>query len=170
MKYTRITILCIILLATLCSCTRENWANKTDQLYRQNKKYITIKQGVWGTVTRRTGDWMPYLGERKSGGPNEVPIKSKVRAYEPVSLADFEREGISIYNITDVPSKLVAETTSDRNGFFEMNLQPGEYSLFVTYNGETQAYGFDGIGNIGKIAIFENDIVEFNLVVDNAVY
>ena len=170
MKYTRITILCIILLATLCSCIRENWAYKTDQLYRQNKKYITIEQGVWGTVTERTGDWMPIAGAQKGEGPNECPIKSIVRAYEPVSIADFEREGISIFNITDIPSKLVAETTSNKNGFFEMNLQPGEYSLFVTYDGETQAYGFDGIGNIGKITILENDKVEFNLVVNNAVY
>jgi hypothetical protein len=113
---------------------------------------------------------MPIAGTHKGEGPCECPIKCKVRAYEPVSIADFEREGISIYNITDVPSKIVAETTTNQKGFFEMNLQPGEYSLFVTYNGETQAYGFDGIGNIGKIAIFENDIVEFNLVVDNACY
>jgi len=166
MKYTRITILCIILLATLCSCTRENWANKTDQLYRQNKKYVTIKQGVWGTVTEKTGDWMPYIGERESGGPSECPIKCKVRAYEAVTHTDFEREGISIYNITNVPSKLVAETTTNTNGFFEIDLQPGVYSLFVIYEGEIR----DGSGDLLNVTVTEKHKLEVNLVVNNAVY
>ena len=168
MRNLGIIVLSIILLASLGSCTKEeNWAFKTDQLYQKNKKSVTIKQGVWGTVTERTGNWMPSPDIYQTA--KLAPIKCTIRFYEPVTFDDFQREGISIYNITDVPTKLIAETTSDKNGFFQMKLQPGEYSIFVVYNGEIYACGFDGVGNIGKFSISEKNKTEYNFVVNNAV-
>lgn len=104
-----------------------------------------------------------------SQSAKQAPIKCTIRFYEPVTFNDFQREGISIYNITDVPTKLIAETTSDKNGFFQMELQPGEYSIFVVYKGEIYACGFDGVGNIGKFSISEKNKTEYNFVVNNAV-
>lgn len=168
MRNLGIIVLSIILLASLGSCSKEeNWAFKTDQLYQKNKKSVTIKQGVWGTVTERTGNWMPSPDIYQTA--KQAPIKCTIRFYEPVTFDDFQREGISIYNITDVPTKLIAETTSNKNGFFQIKLEPGEYSIFVIYNGEILAGSFDGVGNIGKFSISEKNKTEYNFVVNNAV-
>ena len=109
---------------------------------------------------------MSLIDHVKLGSISEIITKGTT----PTALGyDFQREGISIYNITDVPTKLIAETTSDKNGFFQMKLQPGEYSIFVVYNGEIYADGFDGVGNIGKFSISEKNKTEYNFVVNNAV-
>ena len=170
MRNLGIIILSIILLASLGSCTKENWAFKTDQLYQKNKKSVTIKQGVWGTVTERTGNWMPGPG-RPSKSAKEYPIQCEIKAYELTSFFDLERNGNSL-EITNIPTKLVAATTSNDKGFFEMELQPGKYSLFVIKNGEIQhsALIMDVDNNVNKIIVNDEFASESNLIVDKAAY
>jgi len=43
-----------------------------------------------------------------------------------------------------IPAKLVARTSSDKKGFYQLELPPGSYSIFVKENNAFYANKFDG--------------------------
>lgn len=96
----------------------------------ETKSYSpTIKTGVYGQVIIKTGDCTPKWG---------WSFRSKC---EKEGLAT----GVYIREITKdeilVTPKLITEehpikeTISNNNGFYEIELPPGNYSLFVNYGG-----------------------------------
>ena len=69
------------------------------------------------------------------------------------------------------PIVFVAKTTSNAKGFYEINLAPGTYSIFLLYNGKlTDGGGLDGYGGINPITINSDEKIERQLVLDHAVY
>ncbi len=54
---------------------------------------------------------------------------------------------------------LVATVQSAPNGFFEIPLAPGEYSLFAVEDTLLYANGGDGYGNIYPFTIEEGEII-----------
>ncbi len=144
-----IALLCVITLMT--SCTKEP----------------SITQGVYGTVIERYGDWMP--GSTADHG--ERPIACKVYVYEYTMLSDFG-DGVSVnYPIDAMPKPFVAKTTSNAKGFYEINLAPGTYSIFLLDDGKLKAgNGLDDVGGITPVTINSDEKIELQLVLDHAVY
>ena len=68
-----------------------------------------------------------------------------------------------------MPKPLVAQTTSDSKGFYEINLAPGTYSIFLLDDGKLYANS-DAYGGINPITINTNERVERQIVLDHAVY
>ncbi|MFM7840145.1 MAG: hypothetical protein ACKO6K_11290 [Chitinophagaceae bacterium] len=50
-------------------------------------------------------------------------------------------------------TRLVLETNSDTNGFFECTLPPGKYTLVVVENGLLYANASDGLGGINPFIV-----------------
>ena len=144
-----IALLCVITLMTSC------------------KKDPSITQGVYGTVIERYGDWMP--GSTADHG--ERPITCEVYVYEYTMLSDFG-DGISVnYSIDARPKPFVAKTTSNAKGFYEINLAPGTYSIFLLDDGKLKAgNGLDDVGGITPVTINSDEKIELQLVLDHAVY
>ena len=144
-----IALLCVITLMTSC------------------KKDPSITQGVYGTVIERYGDWMP--GSTADHG--ERPIACDVYVYEYTMLSDFGG-GISVnYPIDAMPKPFVAKTTSNAKGFYEINLAPGTYSIFLLDDGKLKAgNGLDDVGGITPVTINSDEKIELQLVLDHAVY
>ena len=129
------------------------------------KKEPSITQGVYGTVIERYGDWMP--GSTADHG--ERPVACDVYVYEYTTLSDFGNSYFVYYPIEAMPKPLVAQTTSDSKGFYEINLAPGTYSIFLLDDGKLYANS-DAYGGINPITINTNERVERQIVLDHAVY
>ncbi len=131
------------------------------------KKGPSITQGVYGTVIERYGDWMP--GSTADHG--ERPIKCDVYVYEYTMLSDFGGTISVHYPIDAMPKPFVAKTTSNSKGFYEINLAPGTYSIFLLDDdGKLFASGGDAYGGINPVTISSNEKLERQLVLDHAVY
>ncbi|CAN5275823.1 hypothetical protein BH23BAC2_BH23BAC2_10670 [soil metagenome] len=94
----------------------------------RNNQKVTINQGVWGDVWFWSGDFMP-------GGRGKIcPVKRKVYVYEWTTSSDVEKIGFTSF-FSAVNTNLVAIAESDNEGFFQTELEPGIYSLFVKEDG-----------------------------------
>ena len=145
----------VFILALLCVIT----------LMSACKKEPSITQGVYGTVIERYGDWMP--GSTADHG--ERPIACDVYVYEYTMLSDFGGS-VSVHYPDAMPKPFVTKTTSDSKGFYEINLAPGTYSIFLLEDGKLHANGCDDYGGINPITINSNEKLERQLVLDHAVY
>jgi hypothetical protein len=143
-----LALLCVITLMSAC------------------QKEPSITQGVYGTVIERYGDWMP--GSTADHG--ERPVACDVYVYEYTMLSDFDGVYSVHYPIDAIPKPLVAKTTSDSKGFYEINLVPGTYSIFLLEDGQLYANVADAYGGINPITINLNEKLERQLILDHAVY
>ncbi len=148
----------LILLTLACSKDSEPESNcytETDPPGNSHK--ITIKQGVWGDVWFWSGDFMPV-------GRGEIcQVKRKVFVYELTTFSDVEQiEDISFFSA--INTKLVTIVESDNDGFFQIELETGNYSLFVKEDGKFYSNLFDS-NSIFPVNIELNQVseVRFNI-------
>jgi hypothetical protein len=157
-------ILILVLFPLLFACGKDNydWTNKTDDLYKHNEKKISITEGIWGTLIQREGNWMPGA----DGNRKEFPAQRKVAVYEYTTVEEIKGYPTSC----EVFTKLIATTTCDKEGFYELKLKPGRYSVFLKEKGKLYANSGDGDGGINPVIVETSKVSEMNLVIDYAVY
>jgi len=153
-------IFAFILVVLVLSCTNEskpetNCYNDTDPPRNSHKE--TIEQGVWGDVWFWSGDFMPI-------GRGEIcQVKRKVLVYELTTFNDVEQSGHTPF-YSEINTNLVTTIESDRDGFFQIELEPGTYSLFVQEDGGyySNLYTSEGIFPVtiepGKVSEVRFDI------------
>lgn len=96
----------------------------------------TVTQGIRGEVLWVEGNQMP--GADSSTGVIK-PVSREVHIYEPVSESDAveatdRKDAYAVYS--KIETTLVATTTSNESGLFEVALEPGSYSVFVEDEGD----------------------------------
>lgn len=133
----------------------------------------TITQGIYGTVVERWGDWQPHPGSTVSAG--ETPISNDIYVYEYTTLSDlnslsYDENGILRFPIDSMPYPLVATTASDSNGFYQIQLPAGHYSVLLLENGMLYFCGFDSNVGLMPVTVDSGQVVRFNLVLDHAIY
>ena len=122
---------------------------------------------MYGIVIERYGDWKPG----SSANHGERTIACDVYVYEYTTLADFNDAVFVNYPIDAMPRPFVAKTRSNVKGFYEVNLAPGTYSIFLLDDGKLKSGGeVDAYGGINPITINPNENIEKRLVLDHAVY
>jgi hypothetical protein len=129
-----------------------DWTNKMAELREHNKNKISITEGIWGTVMKRVGNCIPIVigeGEDRPSSCKYFPVKREVLIYEYTFYGYAKPSSFSLAFYEKVNTKLIARTTSDEEGFFELALKPGKYSVFVIEYGLLYASSGDGQG--GKI-------------------
>lgn len=141
------------------------WTNRIEELREHNKNKITIVEGVWGTLTRVEGNCMPVHYPESSC--KQYPVKRVVEIYEYTTL---EQADYIFPSFFDVKTKLIKKTTCDEDGFFEVQLGPGRYSLFIREEGRLYARLFDGDGGINSFIVEPSTTSESNQKLDYAVY
>ena len=128
----------------------------------------TIQEGIYGSVIERYGDWMPTIGQYPKGG--ERPIKREVYVYEYTKMSDVKSFGYVHFDMDTMPTALVARTQSSKNGFFEIALPAGTYSVFIEDEGKLYCSSGDGQGGLNPITVKSGEAHEVTLVLDHAVY
>jgi len=101
----------------------------------RNTDKVTIQQGIWGDVWFWSGDFMPpRFGEI-------CLAKRRILIYELTTFDDVELDGPGGFYLS-INTTLVKKVTSDESGFFEVELEPGTYSIFIEENGNLYANRF----------------------------
>ena len=128
----------------------------------------TITQGIYGQVRERYGNWQPVTDPNdKSHGYRS--IERDIYVYEYTTLFDFDQRYYYIIPADKMPKPLVATTTSKENGFYQIQLEPGKYSVFVLDNGSMRANWDDENGGLQPVSIEEGSLLRFDLLLDNGV-
>lgn len=146
---------------------QKDWTNKIPELQVHNTGKITIKEGVTGTLSYKEGDCMPMVG-----GPNtsckEYPVKGIIRLYSYTLENEVKRD--SEHNIIAINSKLVASAQTDIEGFYQLKVPPGNYSLVMEYKGKLYNFSSDGNGGLQPVTVVLNTAITAHAVIDKAVY
>lgn len=118
----------------------------------------TVAQGVYGHVVLWEGNCMPAMNPRACRA-SFVSREVTVRELTAASAMDGThlREGTG----------LVATARSGTDGFFEVSLPDGAYSLFVEDEGREYCNRFDGRGNVCPVTV-SGDVVRFDLEINHA--
>lgn len=143
----------LILVTLSCSKDTEPESNcyaETDP--PRNSHKVTIKQGVWGDVWFWSGNFMPE-------GRGEIcQVKRKVYVYELTTLNEVEQIVYTPF-YSAINTKLVTIVESDNEGFFQIELEPGKYSLFVKEDGKFYSNLFNSDG-IFPVNIKSDNVIE----------
>ena len=110
--------------------------------------------GIRGSVTLISGDCMP--GE---------PSKTHPCTRTNISRAVYIREPATSANRST--AKLVKQITSGANGYYEVELPAGTYSIFVEDEGREYCNFFGGLGEACQITITDK-VAEFDINIDKA--
>jgi hypothetical protein len=144
--------LLIIALLMLTGCNEDL---KNNFIQRDNEIRVTISQGVWGTVRFWEGDFMPST-DHTSG--KITPVVRDIYIYEAATMNDLVFSSSSGVFVNEVKTKFVKKVTSDKAGFFQTALEPGNYSFFVKENdlyfaSETTKNGYVMFANVKKNSV-----------------
>ena len=117
----------------------------------RNGDRVSISQGIWGDVWFWSGDFMPVC---TSG--TVTAVGREIRIHELTSRDDVDEESPAFYSAVRTP--LVDTAWSDTDGFFQVSLAPGQYSLFVVEDTLLYANRFDGDGNIFPVEVLADSV------------
>jgi hypothetical protein len=120
----------------------------------RNGDRVTIEQGIWGDVWFWEGDFMPPC---PTGSVTAVARELRIHAL--TGIDEVEPAGYSAF-YTAVHTELVAATWSDTTGFFEVELEPGWYSVFAVEDTFCYASLFGGGGLIWPVHVVEGEVAE----------
>jgi hypothetical protein len=159
LKITSLSAILLSLIALITvSCEKEE----------DNQNKIRITEGIWGTLLQREGDCMPG-GEVRPNPCKIFPVKREVWVYE---YAIFDKDVVlsddSFVFFKKVNTQFVAKTISDKEGFFELALKPGKYSVFIKERGLLYASSGDGQGGISPVIVEPSKVSEHNLEINYA--
>jgi len=120
----------------------------------RNGDKVTIAQGVWGDVWFWEGDFMPPC---PTG--TVTAVARELRIHELTGIDQVEPAGYSTF-YTAVHTELVATVWSDTIGFFEVELEPGWYSLLAVEDTSYYASLFGGGGLVWPVEVREGEVSE----------
>lgn len=141
------------------------WLNKTQELYKYNEAKITITEGIAGTLTLIEGNCEPVIDENSTC--KEYPVKRKIRVYEYTLMSQTEHDA-AVYS--KVNTKLITTVECDNEGFYQLKIAPGNYSVFIEEKGKLYASGLDGQGGVNPVTVDPSSVAHINLRISYAVY
>ena len=144
------TTFLLAIIITLVQCNKDKalvdpLICNIENTYAINASKVTINNGIWGTVSSMEGNCMPPTNPSTC---KNCPVKRTIQVYQYTTLNQATPSGNSGVFFDSFNTPLVAQTTADDDGFFQMNLPAGSYSIAIIENGKIYANGFDGSGGI----------------------
>jgi hypothetical protein len=125
------------------------------------------KVGLHGTVTLASGNCMP--------GPDinscaNTKVSRTIYIRGPATIANMDGTYLK------TKTNLVAQATSDANGYYEVNLPAGVYSVFVEDGGREYCNLGGGLGEECQVTVKDTGalkdigLVKYDIKIDKAVY
>ncbi len=137
------------------------------QVYADNAKKLTITNGIWGTVALMEGNCMP-VAPPTSSTCKTCPVKRTIKIYD-YTLQSQTTPQISNGLYDSFSTQLIKEVDADDNGFFQVDIPPGHYTIVAVENGKLYAFGFDGQGGLSPVT-FTGGRQNINLTLIYAVF
>ena len=131
-------------------------------IYAANEKKVTVDDGIWGTIAFMQGNCMPMIGPSPTSYCITCPVKRTVRFYGYTlrSQAVPFQNSLSFFESFSTP--LIAEVETDADGFFQLQLAPGTYSVVTLEDGKLYASGMDGQGGLNPVK-YDSGLLKVNL-------
>ena len=151
----------------LLGCTEDDDRSPSAYSYLQdlidhNRSLRTINQGVFGTVSWWSGDFMPTIDGCGPSGTIEG-YSDSVFVYSAFKFSDtllFDGQFGTFLNVT---APLFGKTLSTSTGFYQISLPPGDYTILFRVSGDTLWGGYGaGDGSVMKVTIQESVATEFD--------
>ncbi len=120
--------------------------------YTLNAAKVTITNGIWGTVSSMEGNCMPPVAPN-SKTCTHCPVQRTIKIYNYTTLSQATPTANSSVFYDSFNTALVAQINSDADGFFQVNLPSGQYSIAIVENGKLYANGSDGFGGIVPVTV-----------------
>ena len=136
----------------------------------QDEVSFNVREGISGYVRFWEGDFMPtFPGDERDG--KVYPVVRQVLFFTPILSADAEyslvevEPGLFVDLVIGVPVEPVAMVWSDVEGYFEVSLPPGRYSILVRECGYLYANMLDGDGYIFPVEVTDGELtsVQFDI-------
>lgn len=123
----------------------------------------TTHQGVYGYVRFWEGNFMPKVTPVLSRG-TITTVERTIVVHTPTRTDSVIQALPAFYSAILTPR--VAATSSNASGFFQVELPPGSYSLFVVEDTLFYANGLDAEGHLWPVTVTANSFtyVELNIV------
>ncbi|MEZ5034717.1 MAG: hypothetical protein R2796_06990 [Chitinophagaceae bacterium] len=166
-------LLCFLIISSaFLSCHKESnttTQNGCDmqQVYADNAKKVTITNGIWGTVALMEGNCMPVVPPTSSTCKT-CPVKRTIKIYD-YTLQSQATPQISNGLYDSFSTQFIKEVNTDANGFFQVDIPPGHYTIVAVENGKLYAFGFDGQGGLSPVT-FTGGKQNINLTLIYAVF
>ena len=145
----------LILVLIVIGCHKDN-ASETScniqQVYLDNANKVTITSGVWGTVSSMEGNCMPMIPPSTSTCRN-CPVQRTVKIYQYTTLSSAVTTDPYKRFFDSFNTQLLAEVETDENGFFQINISPGHYTIVTVENGKLYAEETDGQGGLNPFIL-----------------
>ncbi len=153
---------CYLLLAIFSGCKKDNATSiacDIQKAYIENAKKVTTSNGVWGTVSSMEGNCMPMISPSSC---TNCPVKRTVKIFEYTLLTNATPSGNSTIFFDSFNTQLIDQVETDDNGFFQINIPNGHYTIAIVENGKLYANGTDGQGGLNPFELL-NGTKEVNV-------
>lgn len=127
---------------------------------------VNVSQGMYGKVLLRTGNCMPGpgLGDQERENDCEAnPIETTVYVREPTPRDNMESRYLA------EETSLIKQVGTDKEGFYEVELAPGTYSVFVEDDGKEYCSLNDGQGRMCPVKV-GNGTTRHDVEIDHAAW
>ncbi len=125
-----------------------------DSRPRRNAAEVTITQGLWGDVWFFEGDFMPTCPQG-----HVRAVSREVVVFESTTLEDAT-PGSTPEFFSEIHKQEIARTTSDRTGFFQVELPPGNYSVFIVENDEYYMCYFGDDMSLTPVTVISGEVTD----------
>ncbi|WP_051286538.1 hypothetical protein [Salinimicrobium terrae] len=150
------TLLLLFLTSGIYSCSTETSPENScysTQDPPRNDTMVSIDQGIWGDIWFWKGNFMPV-------GRGEIcQVQRTVYIYELTTREEAEQEGYSPF-FSSVYTDLVTTTESNAEGFFQVILEPGTYSLFIREGDNYYSNSYGPGGEIFPVTVTAGEVSE----------
>jgi len=171
-----IVVSAFLILLSFQSCDKKEsgrdskWLNNIYALLEHNLEKVSIEEGLAGTVIFTEGNCMPGVVDEEGveGRCLRYPVNRVVHIHEYTHRSETKhlQGGFHI----NVETELVSKVEADTEGFFEVALPPGEYSLFIAEKGILYANLWNGKGYIQPATVTEGDTTFKTLEITHSAY
>lgn len=148
-------LLCVLAFITL-SCSTETSVENTCYSRMdppRNTSKVSIDQGIWGDVWFWKGNFMPV-------SRGEIcTVQRRVYIYELTTREDVEQVGYAPL-FSEIRTELVTTTDSDADGFFQVALEPGIYSIFIKEGDYFYSNSYGSNGEIFPVSVAAGEVSE----------
>jgi hypothetical protein len=154
MKYKIFKLFLFIILSILAINCKDSISGP--KLPPDNHNKVTITQGVWGNIWFWEGNFMPSTDNSSHG--KVTPVVREVFVYEATRFDSVVMAiGVNGGGFYDsILTKQITKLQSDNTGFFQIELPPGKYSIFVKEDSLYYANGSDSEGYILSAIVTTN--------------
>jgi len=121
------------------------------QVHATNATKLTITNGIWGTVSNTEGNCMPMIGPGSTC--KTCPVQRVVKIYPYTLRGQATASGTSGVFYSSFNTTMIAETTADANGFYQVNLPAGTYSVAIVEDGKLYVNSFDNAEGLNPVTV-----------------